>query len=106
MKKTKTKAPVKKAAGSDSESGSSSSSSSSDSESSSESSSEESEESEEEEEMNIFNKPREELTPAQRRLKWVKFERLPQHLQDMLGKKKPKRVEDREKPDVKEPAKP
>lgn len=106
MKKPKSKAPVKKAAGSDSESGSSSSSSSSDSESSSESSSEESEESEEEEEMNIFNKPREELTPAQRRLKWVKFERLPQHLQDMLGKKKPKRVEDREKPDVKEPAKP
>jgi hypothetical protein len=56
--------------------------------------------------MNIFNKPREELTPAQRRLKWVKFERLPQHLQDMLGKKKPKKPEDREKPDVKEPAKP
>ena len=107
MKKTKTRAPAKKAAASESESGSSSSSSSSDSDSSSESSSEEeSEESEEEEEMNIFNKPREELTPAQRRLKWVKFEKLPQHLQDMIGKKKPKRVEDREKPDVKEPAKP
>ena len=106
MKKPKSKAQVKKAAASDSESGSSSSSSSSDSDSSSESSSEESEESEEEEEMNIFNKPREELTPAQRRLKWVKFERLPQHLQDMLGKKKPKKPEDREKPDVKEPAKP
>jgi hypothetical protein len=47
--------------------------------------------------VNIFNKPREELTPAQRRLKWVKFDRLPQHLQDVLGKKKPK------KPEVKKP---
>lgn len=43
--------------------------------------------------MNIFNKPREELTPAQRRLKWVKFERLPQHLQEVLSKKKPKKTE-------------
>lgn len=42
--------------------------------------------------------PREELTPAQRRLKWVKFEFLPQHLQDILGKKKPK------KPEIKKPA--
>lgn len=28
------------------------------------------------------------MTPAQRRLKWVKFERLPQYLQDMINKKK------------------
>ena len=40
----------------------------------------EEEESEEEEEVNVFNMPREQLTPAQRRLKWVKFERLPLYL--------------------------
>ncbi len=34
--------------------------------------------------------PREQLTPAQRRLKWVKFERLPLYLQELLGKKKKK----------------
>jgi len=37
--------------------------------------------------------PREQLTPAQRRLKWVKFERLPLYLQEMLSKKKNKKAE-------------
>jgi hypothetical protein len=34
--------------------------------------------------------PREQLTPAQRRLKWVKIERLPLYLQEVLSKKKKK----------------
>ena len=37
--------------------------------------------------------PREQLTPAQRRLKWVKFDRLPLYLQELLNKKKNKRAE-------------
>ena len=48
------------------------------------------EESSEEEEVNIFNMPREQLTPAQRRLKWVKIEKLPLYLQELLSKKKKK----------------
>ena len=61
-------------------------------ESEEESEEEESEEESEEEEVNIFNMPREQLTPAQRRLKWVKFERLPLYLQELKRKngKEPK----------------
>lgn len=54
-----------------------------------EASEKESEASEEEEEalVDIFKVPREQLTPAQRRLKWVKKDRLPQHLQQLLQQK-------------------
>lgn len=57
----------------------------------------EEEESSEEEEVNIFNMPREQLTPAQRRLKWVKFERLPLYLQELLNKSKGKKKEVKKK---------
>lgn len=42
---------------------------------------EDKDESEEEEEIDIFKIPREQMTPAQRRLKWVKKDRLPLYLQ-------------------------
>jgi hypothetical protein len=53
-----------------------------------EESEEESEIDEDEQEQNIFTMPRDQLTPAQRRLKWVKFEYLPLYLQEFLKKKK------------------
>ena len=54
-------------------------------------------ESSEEEEVDIFKIPREQMTPAQRRLKWVKKDRLPQYLQDILNKKKTTKVVEKEK---------
>lgn len=48
----------------------------------------------EEEEVNIFNMPTEQLTPAQRRLRWVKLERLPLYLQELRNKKKKKKAVD------------
>lgn len=74
-KKPATKPAAKKAAASDSDE---------DEESEEES---EEEESSEEEEVNIFDIPREQLAPAQRRLKWVKVDRLPAYLQEMLKNK-------------------
>lgn len=48
---------------------------------------EEEESSEEEEMVDIFKIPREQMTPAQRRLKWVKKDRLPAYLQQQLNQK-------------------
>lgn len=46
-----------------------------------------SEEESSEEEIDIFKVPREQLTPAQRRLKWVKKDRLPAAMQAQLAQK-------------------
>lgn len=58
----------------------------------------EEESSSEEEEIDVFKIPRDQMTPAQRRLKWVKFERLPQHLQDIMNKKKASKVREPKPP--------
>lgn len=52
------------------------------------------EESSEEEIVDILKIPREQMTPAQRRLKWVKKDRLPLHMQEKLKEKEKNKIKE------------